>query len=199
MYILSLFSKQCINKVANLLPKFSTIFSVKSSNEMHSSPQNLRQNAKLPAHSLVQLTRLDQWFSSANNSEKKIPRDSASASLQQCITGTIFFKIALRTYRMLKLGTFKVHNNLKKWKVKSASLAEWIILGYKQTQTNAFETDCRQQSVNSPKSRGSNSDKYFSVFSYSLVQYSNSFCIALVNFVSLSMSFLFLASFVFTD
>jgi len=34
---------------------------------------------------------------------------------------------------MLKLGTFKVHNNLKKWKVKSASLAEWIILGYKQT------------------------------------------------------------------
>jgi hypothetical protein len=78
----------------------------------------------LLAHSLVQLTRFDQWFRSANSSEKNIPSDSASASLQQCITGTIFFKIALKTYSILKLGTFKVQSNLKKWYVKRASLAE---------------------------------------------------------------------------
>lgn len=143
MYIFGALSRQCINKVANLLPKFSTIFSVKSSNEMHSSPWNLRQNARLLAHSFYQLTRFDQWLSNEKSSEKNMPRASASASEQQCITGTMFLRMAESTYRMLKLGTFNVHKSLKKWKVKSASLAECIILGYKQTCTSALLTDCR--------------------------------------------------------
>lgn len=144
MYILSVFSKQWVSWIANRLPKFSTIFSVKSSKLIHWSPWNLRQKARLPAHSLVQLTRLDQWLSNAKSSEKKIPSDSASASLQQCITGTIFFKMALNTYKMLKFGTFRVQSSLKKWKVNRASLAEWRILGYKHTWTRAFDTDCKQ-------------------------------------------------------
>jgi len=49
------------------------------------------------------------------------------------MTGTTFLRIDESICRMLKFGTFKLHKSLKKWKVKSASLAEWIILGYRQT------------------------------------------------------------------
>ena len=88
-------SRKLINWVEKSLPQFYTIFSVNSSKLMHSSLLNLRAKLRFVAHSFRMLTRFYLCSINLKISEINIPSDSASVSLQQCITGTIYLRMEL--------------------------------------------------------------------------------------------------------
>ena len=210
MYILGSFSMHNIKLCAKRLPKFSTILSEKSSKVMHSSLLKFLQNARFPAHSFVQFTFLHQWLRRLKSSQKKIPSDSASDSLQQCIIGTIPFRIALSMNNTLKFGTLSLHNSFKKWNEYSASFAEFMMRGYRHNTTNQLHMSYWVWLFIWENNLGNNSPRCFNVCSFLSSCCSNSLYIAFVSlvvlFVSLSISFtvflsssLALASYSFID